>query len=325
MGFPATDRHVAQMAAVDPHARWVQASDTSLAADLLDATVFCGHAKVPVDWDAVARRGKLKWIQSTAAGLDHCLVAPVVASPIVVTSASGVFADQVAEQAMALLLGLLRGLPIFFRARTTKTFRRQPTDDLHGKTVGIVGFGGNGRRIAEVLAPFRCRLIATDHFVESVGSPPVSVWPASALDRLLREADIVILTLPLTAETRGLLDARAISLMKPTAYLINVGRGATVVEDALCEALQSGRLAGAGLDVFEREPLPPDSPLWELEQVVMTPHVGAQSARRLDDVTELFCRNLSRWMRGEPLWNVVDKTLGFPVPHARLPANWRSG
>ena len=323
--FPAEPRHLERIQMVAGDAELWVADDQSIRDLLPQATVLCGHIKTPVDWEATVNAGKLQWIQSTAAGIDHCLVPAVVNSPIVVSSASGVFADQVAEQALALLLGLLRGLPRFFRAGLERQFRRLPTDDLHGKTVAILGFGGNGRRIAEVLKPFGCRLIATDCFPDAETSNDVSLFSANALHDVVADADIVILTLPLTTATYHLIDARCLNAMKRGAYVINVGRGATVDEQALTTCLQDGHLAGAGLDVFEHEPLSIDSPLWDLPNVIITPHVGAQAARRLDDVTQLFCRNLVRRQNGERLWNQVDKQLGFPLPADRLPTDWRIG
>lgn len=312
--FPVEPRHVAQIQAAAPDAEIVDAGQGGVARELLAADVFCGHAKVPVPWAEVVRRGRLQWIQSSAAGLDHCLTREVVASDILVSGASGLFADQVAEQTLALVLGLLRGLPTFFRQQQRKEFIRRPTGDLHGKTVGIVGFGGNGRRIAAVLAPFRVRLLATDLYVRDQPQHVESLWPADRLSELLAAADVVILAVPLTDQTRGFIGQRQFDQMKPGALLVNVARGEVVVERDLVAALRSGRLAGAGLDVAEVEPLPPDSPLWELENVIITPHVGAQSARRIDNTTELVCENLRRYLGGRPLLHLVDKQLGFAPP-----------
>ena len=144
--YPVEPRHVAQIAAAAGTAELVDAGQERVAAELLQADVFCGHAKVPVDWDAVVRGGRLRWIQSSAAGLDHCLVPSVVASDIIVTSASGVLADQVAEHALGLATALSRSFPVFFRAQQAHEFVRRPTRDLHHSTVGIVGFGGVGRQ-----------------------------------------------------------------------------------------------------------------------------------------------------------------------------------
>ncbi len=316
--YPVEERHCRQIAAIAPEAELVDAGQEGIADEILSADVFCGHAKVhPVPWDAVVARARLRWIQSSAAGLDHCLTPSVIASDILVTSASGLFADQVAEQTLALLLGLLRGLPTFFRAQQAKEFIRRPTRDLHRTTIGIVGFGGNGRRLAELLAPFKTQILATDVF--PVHKPPhvAELWAADRLDELLPLVDVLILCVPLNETTRGMIDAAALSKMKPGALLINVARGPVVVEADLVDALASGYLGGAGLDVTEIEPLPAASKLWNLPNVIITPHVGAQSARRNDDATDLFCKNLRRYLQGQPLINLVDKQLGFPKPEAR--------
>lgn len=312
--YPVKQHHRDQIAAVSPDLDVVDAGQERIAELLGTADIFCGHAKVPVPWDEVVAAGRLQWIQSSAAGMDHCLVPSVIASDILVTSASGLFADQVAEQTLALLLGLLRGLPTFFRQQQAKDFTRQPTGDLHGKTIGIIGLGGNGRRIAKVLAPFRVRILATDMFPHNKPPEVESIRPADELHQVLSQVDIAILCVPLNAQTQHLIDAAAFAQMKPGAILINVARGPVVDELALVDALVSGQLSAAGLDVTEVEPLATSSPLWEMPNVLITPHVGAQSAKRVDDSTNLFCENLERYLRGERLRNVVDKELGFPRP-----------
>jgi D-3-phosphoglycerate dehydrogenase len=312
--YPVEDRHIDQIQRAAPRAEIVDAGQERIAAELTTADIFCGHAKVPVPWEQTVAEGRLRWIQSSAAGLDHCLVPSVVASEIVVTSASGLFANAVAEQTLALLLGLLRAMPTFFRQQGAREFERRPTDDLHGKTVGIVGFGGNGRRLAEVLSPFRVRIVATDMFPVNQPQHVHQLWPADQLERLLAEADVVVLCVPLTPLTHGMMNARRLGQMKPGAWLVNVARGPVVVEADLVRALQSGRLAGAGLDVTETEPLPPTSRLWDCPNVLITPHVGAQSHDRVHVTTDFFCQNLARFQLGRPLRNRVDKRLGFPRP-----------
>jgi phosphoglycerate dehydrogenase-like enzyme len=315
--YPLESRHLQQIQAAAPGHEIVDAGQERIATELLAADIFCGHAKVPVPWREVVRRGRLKWIQSSAAGLDHCLTPETIASGIVVTSASGLFAEAVAEQTLALLLGLLRGLPTFFRAQQKREFIRRPTGDLHHTTVGIVGFGGNGVRIAEVLRPFSTRIIATDVFASE--QPPCvdALWPADQLDRLLAESSIVILCVPLNAQTQGMLAAPQLARMQRGAILINVARGPIVVEHDLVAALESGHLGGAGLDVTEIEPLPAGSRLWDMPNVVITPHVGAQSLHRADNTTNLVCENLRRYFANRPLINLVDKQLGYPTPAAR--------
>ncbi|MDA1050756.1 MAG: D-2-hydroxyacid dehydrogenase [Planctomycetota bacterium] len=312
--YPVEQRHRDQIAAVSSDIEVVDAGQERIAELLPSADIFCGHAKVPVPWEDVVAQGRLQWIQSSAAGMDHCLVPAVIASDVLVTSASGLFADPVAEQTLALLLGLLRGLPTFFCQQQAKDFTRRPTGDLHGKTVGIIGLGGNGRRIAEVLAPLRVRILATDMFPHDKPGHVAALQPADQLHEVLSQVDIAILCVPLNSQTHHMIDSAAFAKMKPGAILINVARGPVVDEAALVDALESGQLSAAGVDVTEVEPLPEASPLWEMSNVIITPHVGAQSAKRADDATELFCDNLKRYLRGERLRNVVDKELGFPRP-----------
>ena len=313
--YPVNDQQVAQIQAAAPDAEVINAGQERIDELLPTADVFIGHAKVPVDWDRALSAKRLRWIQSSAAGLDHCLVPGVIESDeIVVSSVSGLFAPQVAEQTFALLHGLLRRLPLFFRAEAKREFIRLPTDDLRGKTVGIVGLGGNGRMIARMLAPWEVRVVATDYYPLDPPAEVDELWPDDQIELLLAESDIVILALPLNAQTLGMFDAELIGKMKAGSYLINVARGSVVVESALVNAVQSGHLAGAGLDVTEVEPLPAESPLWDDERVIITPHVGAQSARRVSDTTDFVAINLPRFLRGETPYNVVDKKLGFPHP-----------
>jgi len=318
--YPVEPRHVARIQSVWPEAEIVDAGQEQIAQELPDADVFCGHAKVPVPWDETVRRGRLKWIQSSAAGLDHCLVPSVVSSSIVVTSASGVLAKQVADQTLALLLGVLRNLPTFFRAQQKREFIRRPTRDLHGARIGIIGLGGNGRHLARVLKAFETTILATDWFPEQKSPFVDEVLPADAIEDLLPRVEALILTAPLTEHTRHMINARRLRLLPKDAVLVNVARGPLVVEGDLVEALKSGHLWGAGLDVTEEEPLPADSPLWDVPNLIITPHVGGQRASRIDDMTDLFCENLRRYRIGKPLANLVDKRLGFPEPSTILGA-----
>lgn len=320
--YPVEEKHRRAIAAAAPGATIIDAGQDGIGKALLEADIFIGHAKVPVDWDRVMQQRRLKWIQSSAAGLDHCLVPAVIDSDLPVCSASGLFANQVAEQTLALLLGLLRGLPTFFRQAQRREFIRRPTADLHGQTVGIVGLGGNGRRLAQLLAPFRTRILATDYY--PVRKPPEvnELWQADRLLDLAAAARILILCLPLNASTEKLIDRRILEAMQPGSWLINVARGQVVDEPALVESLEKNHLAGAGLDVTYVEPLPVDSPLWTQPNVIITPHVGAQAASRVDDSTRLACENLRRFQSGEPLLNLVDKRLGFPHPDVMAVNSW---
>jgi D-3-phosphoglycerate dehydrogenase len=297
-----------------PEAEIADAAQDQIAAEIFSADIFCGHAKVPVDWDGVVRQGRLQWIQSSAAGMDHCLVPSVVDSKILVTSASGALADQVAEHTIALMTAWTRSLPTFFRAQQKREFIRRPTHDLTRSSVGIVGLGGVGRRLSRLLSALETRILAVDMFPVDKPDWVESLWPAQRLDELLPLVDFLILSVPLNPATRGMIDAAAIQKMKPGAVLVNVARGPLVVERDLVTALESGQLAGAVMDVTEQEPLPTTSKLWELPQVIITPHVGGQARWRNDKITDLFCRNLIRWKEGQPLINfLADKRLGFPI------------
>ncbi|QDU56812.1 D-2-hydroxyacid dehydrogenase [Aeoliella mucimassa] len=312
--YPVESQHIAQIQAVAPDWEIVDAGQERIAELLPTADIYCGHAKVPVPWEEVVAGGRLQWIQSSAAGMDHCLEPPVVKSDILVTSASGVLANQVADHTMALLAGSLRRLPVFFEAMEKREFIRRPTQDLHNATVGIVGLGGNGRRLAQVLSVFNTTILATDWF--PVNKPPevAELLAADQIDEMLPRCDIVILAIPLNDVTRGMFDAKRIARMKPGSVLINMARGPIVVEDDLVDALESGHLWGAGLDVTEVEPLAEDSRLWTAPNLVLTPHVGGQCKTRIEDMTNFFCDNLRRFRDGKPLKNVTDKKLGFPFP-----------
>lgn len=317
--YPVQEKHIRQieqtLRTLEVEAEVIDAGQERVAEELLEADLYCGHAKVPVPWHEIVRRGRLRWIQSSAAGMDHCLVPEVIDSDIMVSSASGVLADQVADHTFALLLGVLRSLPTFMEAKKRREFIRRPTRDLHNARIGIVGFGGNGRRLYEVLKPFRTRIWATDYFPENAPEGLEALLPAESLDAMLPEVDILILAAPLNEQTRGMIGAEQLALLPEGAVLVNMARGPLVVEKALADALDSGHLAGAGVDVTEVEPLPESSRLWELPNLIITPHVGGQAAGRIDDMTTFLCENLKRYFSDKTLRNfLAEKRLGFPHP-----------
>ncbi len=316
--YPAETSHVSQIEAkmreVGIEGEVVNAGQERIAQELPTADIYCGHAKVPVPWAQVVRAGRLQWIQSSAAGMDHCLTPEVIESDITVSSASGVLANQVADHTLAFALALLRSFPVFQRAQKAREFIRRPTRDLHGARVGIIGFGGNGRRLAEVLQPFGCEIHATDCFPVEKPEHVAQLIEAERIDEILPQVDLLLLAAPLTDDTRGMFDARRLGLLPRGAILVNMARGPLVVEEALVAALESGQLAGAGIDVTEVEPLAESSRLWDQPNLIITPHVGGQTARRVEDVTDFFCANLERFARGECLLNQIDKQLGYPRP-----------
>lgn len=322
--FPVPEHLVQKIKTrVDGRFEVIASTQDRIAKDLFKANIFCGHAKVSVDWQGVVDAGKLDWIQSSAAGLDHCLTPAVIASEILVSGCSGLFAPQVAEQSMALLMGLIRRSPVFSRAQQTKDYVRRPTDNLQGKRVLIVGFGGNGQRIARTLRPMVDQIVATDFFPEAgqslvAESIVESVRPANDLNALLPEADVVIVTLPLSEMNEQLISDDQFRRFKPGAYLVNVGRGSVIDTKAMIKCLNKGQLGGVGIDVVDPEPLPLDSELWDLENVIISPHVGAQSPRRVPTTVDLFLENVTRFEEKRSLLNQVDKELGFPRPEHRI-------
>jgi serine/threonine-protein kinase len=310
------------------HAAWsevniINVGQKDIASALLEADYFCGHAKVPVHWDAIIQQNRIRWIQSSAAGMDWLLVPSVIQSNITITTASGVLADQVAEHTLSLILSWMRNISTFQREQHDPTvpdyrkFIRRPTHDLTGLTVGIVGFGGVGRRLSEVLALFQTRILATDLYPTQKPPHVAELLPAENLNKLLRESDVVILCLPLNDQTRELFTIERFKLFRKEALFVNVARGQLVVTQDLVEALKQGLIAGAVMDVTSPEPLPPEHPLWDFyPNVLITPHVGGQSHRRFEDVVDIFTENIQRWKNQQPLINFLTpegKQLGFPI------------
>lgn len=319
---PVDDRLVKRIQSAWSTVKILNVGQADIADALMEADFFVGHAKVPVDWDAVVKQGRLQWIQSSAAGMDWLLVPSVVESDITVTTASGVLADQVAEHTLSLILGWMRNLPVFLKeqndaaAADYRKFVRRPTKDLTGLTVGIVGFGGVGRRLAELLVPFRTTILATDLYPSDKPLCVSQLFPAEQLDTMLERSDVVVLCLPLNNQTRGMFNAEKFGKMHKNALLVNVARGALVVTDDLLTALKERQFAGAVMDVTSPEPLPADHPLWDFPNVIITPHVGGQSHRRFDDVVDIFTANVQRRQSRQTLINLLTsegKKLGFPI------------
>lgn len=323
--FPITPQQVARLKQlVEPNFEILEATQDSINKDIFEADIFFGHAKKdPIDWAGVVKQGRLKWTQSSAAGLDHCLSPEINdCDSIQVSGCSGLFAPQVAETSMALLMGLLRSLPVFFEAKAKREYVRRFTDEIFGKTVGIVGYGGNGQQIAKTLKPMCRRILATDRFPNETVAEGfeglAEVLPDSKLNDMLPQCDVVIVTLPLSDDTRDLISKEQFAAMPKGSYFINVARGSVVDQAALIEAIETEHLAGAGIDVANPEPIEPDSKLWEFPNVIITPHIGAQSIHRVPRTIDLFCKNFPRFLAGETLINLVDKQLGYPRPEHRF-------
>lgn len=255
---------------------------------------------------------KLRWLHAMGAGVDADLTPEVVESPIVITRTRGLHLVPVSEWVMMLLLAASKRLPELVLAQTRHEWLkvRVPVS-LVGRTIGIVGYGEIGQAIAARARGFGFRVIGTRRNPRP--APELdALYPLEQLDRLLGESDYVVLVTPLTAETRGMIGEAQLRAMRPTAWLINVGRGEVVQDGALVRALQDGWIAGAALDVFSEEPLPPNHPLWSAPNLIITPHSGGVSHPAFAEETlQQFVDNLSRYLRGEPLANLVDKRAGY--------------
>jgi phosphoglycerate dehydrogenase-like enzyme len=255
---------------------------------------------------------KLRWVQLTHAGAER--VDPMlIRDGVTFTTAGGLAATPIAEFVLAYMLMFSKGWPRLFRAQQEHRYSRFMPRELYGKTVGVVGMGYIGAEVARLAKAFGCRVLGMRRSFSARGPDEVAdeAVPPSELDYLLRESDFVVIAAPLTPETRGLIGAAQLKQMKPTAHLINIARGGLIDEPALIEALRDGTIAGAGLDVFSREPLPPESELWDLENVILSPHVSGGTEIYNQRATRIFCDNLRRFLAGEPLVNIVDVERGY--------------
>jgi phosphoglycerate dehydrogenase-like enzyme len=261
--------------------------------------------------DAWEHAFDLRWIQSASAGVDGLLFPELVRSQVVVTNARGVFDDAIAEYVVGLFLLFSKGMIGVLDAQRRGEWRPRATERLEHKRVVVAGVGPIGRAIARTCAAVGMQVRGIGRTARPRDDEFGRVFAAEDLAEALGWADYVVNALPATAETRHLFDAGAFAAMKPGARFVNVGRGSTVEEPALVRALRDGRLGGAALDVFEEEPLPPESPLWSMPNVVVSPHMAGDFAGWRESAVELFVRNLERYLTGKPLVNVVDKEQGY--------------
>jgi phosphoglycerate dehydrogenase-like enzyme len=255
--------------------------------------------------------GDLRWIQSASAGVDALLFPELVRSHVVVTNARGVFDEAIAEYVVGLILLFSKGLVGVLDAQRRGEWRPRETERLEHKRVLVAGVGPIGRAIARSCAAMGMQVRGVGRTARSRDDEFGRVFAAGDLAEAVGWADYVVNALPATPDTRRLFDAAAFAAMKPRSRFVNVGRGATVDEPALVRALEQGRLGGAALDVFEEEPLPPESPLWSMPNVVVSPHMAGDYAGWRESAVELFVRNLERYLTGKPLLNVVDKEQGY--------------
>ncbi len=321
---PVSDESLKLIAGVSPRVNMIVASDLfrqerkgdaeagkKLDAILADAEVVFGRFEL--EQNVTTRAPKLKWIQTMGAGVNRYLTKELIQSPIVMTNASGIHATPIGEYIVTMMLMLTKDIPLYYQRQQKKEWKKTDVGVLRDKTVGIVGLGNIGREAARLSKAFGAKVVSM-HRSAKVGERARYVdimLPRERLTELLKQCDFVVLSVPLTAETKNLISERELRAMKPSAYLINIARGDIVDEPVLIRALKEHWIAGAALDVFSKEPLPKESELWELPNVILTPHVAAQTPEQDWLATQLFADNLRRYLQGKRLRNIVNKQRGY--------------
>jgi phosphoglycerate dehydrogenase-like enzyme len=308
----AVDRELPDLGGIDALARVVRASFVSELDDHLDEleVVFAWNFDRPMLLDVVPRAPRLRWIQSISAGVEEFARPVLIEHGVVLTSAAGVYDPGLAESVLGFLLA--------FSSRILEDARLEPgawphdgTRLLRGTTALVVGAGSIGSEVGRVLRAAGLRVRGVARTPRPADGTFDAIVGVEELHAELARADHVVDVLPNTDATRGIFDAEAFAVMRSHAVFVNIGRGSTVDESALIEALQRGGIAGAALDVFEMEPLPPENPLWRMANVLVSPHRAGDHERWMEDVVALFTDNLKRFVAGETLRNVVDVELGY--------------
>lgn len=304
-----------QLESLSPRVKAIAAhSDEELLREIPDAEVVYGRLpRAPF-----LKAGRLRWVQSIGVGFETMLYPEMVESDVVITNTAGAFDAAIAEQALAFMLAHARGLMRYERDRKDRIWDRHTdtVSQIHGKTACVLGLGSIGRGIAARLNALGLMVTAVD---AQVTTPPAGVRRLFMADELLHaiaDADYVIVALPQTEDTNSLIDETCFDRMKDSAFLVNIARGPIVNEADLVRALREKRIAGAGLDVFEEEPLPDSSPLWDMPNVVFAPHSAGYSPEGRGNILRVFKENLRRYLAEEPLMNVVDKKKGYLIQTA---------
>lgn len=309
-----------RIAEAAPGARLVSVSPDGLADGPLDdvEVLLRGPLPAAVFDRLLARCPALSWVHSATAGVDRVLTPAAAERQLVITNARGVFSDPIAEYVLMMVLAVNRRLVQLLELQRERTWQPLDATEMRDVTIGIVGFGSIGRAISRRALAFGCRVVATRRSgqepPEGAADPSmagVHLLPADSLPELLAQSDFVVLALPLTPDTVDLFDGPMLARMKLGSWLINVARGRLVDERALVRALRDGPMRGAIVDTLRDEPLGPDSPLYDVPNLIVTPHTSWTSGRVLDRSIELFCENLARYKAGEPLRNAVDRVRGY--------------
>ena len=305
---PLTPEELAQVQAVSAELEIVNALTEEDALTAMPQAVGMYGDLTPA---LLERAESLRWLQTPIAGLEHYMFPALAESEIVVSNMAKIYGDMIADHAFCFVLMFARGIHLYMRRQIQGVWQKgTPVRHLGDCTLGVIGLGGIGMELARRGKVHDMRVIAVDARPDETLGPELgldALWPQERLHDLLAESDFAVSCVPQTPETVGLIGAEELAQMKSTAYLINISRGVVVKLDALVEALESGHIAGAALDVYETEPLPAGHPLWLMENVILTPHVAADNPhvpqRRIDTLRD----NLRRYLNGEPPRNIVDK------------------
>src|ERR1700733_14633449 len=280
--------------------------------------------------ELVRRSPQLKWVQLTSAGAEHILKGLIAdRTEVAVTTASGIHATPIAEYTIGSMLAFAHCMHVTMRSQLRHEWSRgsfmETADSLRGKTLGVIGYGSIGRETARIGSALGMTVLALkrnpgDHVDtgwnppgvgDADGQLPARWFGPQEREALLSESDYITVTLPMTPHTRNFIGPREFNAMRSNAYIVNIGRGEVIDQNAMIEALKAKRIAGAGLDVFEREPLESESELWDLENVILTPHMSGAHKDYNTSACTLFADNLKRYRAGQPLYNLVDRTLGY--------------
>ncbi|MED3963779.1 D-2-hydroxyacid dehydrogenase [Niallia taxi] len=255
----------------------------------------------------------LQWVQSMSVGLDALLHKETINSDIIITNTKGCTSIPIAEHTVAMISAFSRGLPTMLRNQHKKIWSNTEIKDLEGSNVGIVGYGEIGKEIAKRCKALGMYVVGCRKRPSNTldNDPADQVVGLERIDEVIKNADFLILALPSTKETYHFIDKHKLRLLKESAFLINIGRGNTIVEEDLLQALYSQQIKGAALDVFDIEPLPGDHPFWELDNVIISPHNAYYSPRSMERYMDIFIENLTRFIEGKELLNVVNKELGY--------------
>ncbi|MET3902984.1 D-2-hydroxyacid dehydrogenase [Paenarthrobacter sp. 4246] len=269
------------------------------------------HSFSPALRENWAAASTLKWVHVSAAGVSQLLFDDLITSDVAYTNSRGVLSRAIAEFALGFVLDIAKDSQGSLKLQQGRRWQHRVTRKVQGQRALVVGTGSIGREIAALFNAAGLRVSGAGRRSRPGDRCFEEIHSSKHLALVVREFDYVVLAAPLTDDTKGLVDRDVLSAMKPTAHLINVGRGELVHTDALVDALRSGSIAGAALDVVHPEPLPAEHPLWTMDNVIITPHMSGDTQDYLDDLAKLFVENLKRFSRGEPLQNMVDKSLGF--------------